>query len=153
MWIRRWGRVWKVKDVHEFLDELGLVEPQGEIPTTITYHPACHLAHAQQVQEQPVKLLEQVPGLEIRSLPEANLCCGAAGTYNLTQPEMASDLGQRKVDNVTSTGARVLVTANAGCMLHIASESRKADRPLRVVHPMDLLDLSYRKLPLDTLWS
>jgi glycolate oxidase iron-sulfur subunit len=134
----------KVKDVHEFLAELGLIEPTGRLPFTATYHDACHLVHAQKVREQPRKLLSKIPGLKLVELPESELCCGAAGTYNLTEPEMADRLGQRKLKNVLSTGARVVVTANAGCLLQIAREARMQGERLRIVHPIDLLDLSYR---------
>ncbi len=138
----------KVKDVNEFLDELGLIPPRGEIRTTATYHDACHLVHAQRVREQPRRLLQQVPGLELRELPESELCCGAAGTYNLTEPEMAQRLARRKLDNILRTGARVVVTANAGCLLQIAAEARRRGERLQIVHPMDVLDCSYRGVPL-----
>jgi glycolate oxidase iron-sulfur subunit len=134
----------KVKDVHEFLDALGLVPPTGEIRAVATYHDACHLAHAQKIREAPRRLLAAIPGLELRELPESELCCGAAGTYNLTEPEMAGRLSRRKLKNIESTGARVVVTANAGCLLQILRESREQGQRLTVVHPMDLLDLSYR---------
>jgi glycolate oxidase iron-sulfur subunit len=134
----------KVKDINEFLDELGLIPPTGEVNTTATYHDACHLAHAQQVREQPRNLLSQIPGLQLVDLPESDLCCGAAGTYNLTEPEMADRLGKRKVENILSTNTRIVITANAGCWLQIAAEARKHGHVLTVMHPMDLLDLSYR---------
>jgi glycolate oxidase iron-sulfur subunit len=134
----------KVRDVNEFLDELGLIPPRGEIRAVATYHDACHLVHAQKVREQPRRLLRQVPGLELRELPESELCCGAAGTYNLTEPEMAGRLASRKLDNILRTGARVVITANAGCLLQIAAEARRRGEPLTIVHPMDVLDRSYR---------
>jgi glycolate oxidase iron-sulfur subunit len=135
----------KVKDVSEFLDELGLVPPPGEIRTTATYHDACHLVHAQKIREQPRKLLKQIPGLKLVELPESDLCCGAAGTYNLTEPEMAGRLSRRKLENILSTGARVVVTANAGCLMQIACEARMQGEMLKIVHPLELLDLSYRR--------
>jgi len=138
----------KVKDVNEFLDELGLIPPRGRVDVTAAYHDACHLAHAQKVREQPRNLLKQIPGLKLVDLPESELCCGAAGTYNLTEPELAGRLSRRKLKNVLSTGARVLVTANAGCTMQIACEARSQGHVLRILHPMDLLDLSYRQQPL-----
>jgi glycolate oxidase iron-sulfur subunit len=138
----------KVKDVSEFLDELGLVTPHGEINVTATYHDACHLAHAQKVREQPRNILKKIPGLKLVDLPESDLCCGAAGTYNLTEPEMAERLGRRKLDNIRSTGARLVITSNAGCLLQIARQSRMEGESLKIVHPMDVLDLSYRREPL-----
>jgi glycolate oxidase iron-sulfur subunit len=134
----------KVKDINEFLDSLGIIAPQGKLELTATYHDACHLGHAQKIREAPRRLLEQIPGLKLVDLPETELCCGAAGTYNLTEPEMSDRLSQRKMKNIVSTGAQVVVTSNAGCLLQIAREARLQGEKLAVVHPMDLLDLSYR---------
>ena len=134
----------KVKDCSEFLDGLGLIEPSGEIRLTATYHDACHLVHAQKVREQPRNLLKKIPGLKLVDLPESELCCGAAGTYNLTEPEMAERLGRRKLNNIRSTGARLVITSNAGCLLQIAREARMQGESLKILHPMDVLDLSYR---------
>lgn len=139
----------KIRDVHEFLDDLGLVPPTGELNHRATYHDACHLAHAQGVRDAPRNLLAQIPGLSLVDLPESELCCGAAGTYNLTEPEMASRLAQRKLDNILQTQAQVVITANAGCLLQIAREARQSGHRLRVLHPMDLLDRSYRQTSLD----
>jgi glycolate oxidase iron-sulfur subunit len=134
----------KIKDVNEFLDALGLVPPRGEIRAVATYHDACHLGHAQKIREAPRRLLAQVPGLELRELPETELCCGAAGTYNLTEPEMAGRLSRRKLANIAKTGARLVLTANAGCLLQIGREARQQGLPVKVLHPIELLDLSYR---------
>lgn len=139
----------KVRDCSEFLDELGLVTPPGEIRVTATYHDACHLAHAQKVREQPRNLLKKIRGLKLVELAESDLCCGAAGTYNLTEPEMAEKLGRRKLDNIRKTGARVVITSNAGCLLQIAREARMQGETLKILHPMDVLDLSYRKAKLE----
>jgi glycolate oxidase iron-sulfur subunit len=141
---RREAFAHKVRDVSEFLDELGLIAPRGEINVTATYHDACHLVHAQKVREQPRNILAQIPGLKLVDLPESELCCGAAGTYNLTEPEMADRLGQRKLANIRRTGARVVITSNVGCMMQIMREARMQGETLKVIHPMDLLDLSYR---------
>lgn len=135
----------RIRDVSEFLDELGLIPPPGEIRLTATYHDACHLAHAQKVREQPRNLLRQIPGLKLVDLPESELCCGAAGTYNLTEPEMAGRLSRRKMKNILSTGARLVLTANAGCLMQIACEARMQGHSLKIMHPLELLDLSYRR--------
>ena len=135
----------KTRDVNEFLDDLGLIPPEGRIELTATYHDACHLGHAQKIKLQPRRLLAAVPGLKLVDLPETDLCCGAAGTYNLTQPEMSARLSRRKLDNILSTGARAVLTANAGCLLQIAREARLRGERLWIAHPMDLLDLSYRR--------
>lgn len=134
----------KFRDVSEFLFELGPIAPAGEIPIKATYHDACHLVHAQKVQNQPRKLLDLVPGLELIPLNESTICCGAAGSYNLTQPEMADQLGQRKLNNILDTGAEVVISGNVGCTLQIDSQLRQAKKPLWVAHPMEILDLSYR---------
>lgn len=138
----------KVRDVSEFLDELGFVPPTGEVKLKATYHDACHLAHAQQVRTQPRNLLRQVPGLTLVELPESELCCGAAGTYNLTEVEMAGRLSKRKLNNIRSTGAQVVITGNVGCLMQIACEARMEGEYLPVYHPMQLLDASYRGEPV-----
>jgi glycolate oxidase iron-sulfur subunit len=134
----------KIKDVTEFLDQLGLAPPEGEVRRVATYHDACHLGHAQKIREAPRKLLAQVPGLTLKELPESEICCGAAGTYNLTEPEMAGRLSRRKLQNILSTRADLVITANAGCLLQIAREARQQGHKLEVVHPVEVLDMSYR---------
>jgi glycolate dehydrogenase iron-sulfur subunit len=135
----------KVRDVNEFLFDLGIVPPDGEVRAVATYHDACHLAHAQKVRDAPRELLARVPGLELRELAESDLCCGAAGTYNLTEPEMSGRLSRRKLENIRRTGATLCITANAGCALQIASEARTQGLRLEVAHPMEVLDWSYRQ--------
>jgi glycolate oxidase iron-sulfur subunit len=134
----------KVKDVNELLDALVPIAPSGRIETVATYHDACHLAHAQRVVDAPRRLLAQIPGLVLKDLPESGTCCGSAGTYNLNQPEMAGRLGRRKLQNILATGARIVLASNAGCLLQIGCEVRRQRKPLLVMHPMELLDLSYR---------
>jgi glycolate oxidase iron-sulfur subunit len=138
----------KVKDINEFIDSLGMIPPQGRIEAVATYHDACHLAHAQGIVAAPRKLLAKVPGLELRDLPESAICCGSAGTYNLREAEMSDRLARRKIENIVSTGARVVLASNAGCLLQIQREVTRKGLPLLVMHPMDLLDLSYRGEPL-----
>jgi glycolate oxidase iron-sulfur subunit len=104
------------------------------------------LLHAQKIHDAPRRLLAQIPGLELHELPESELCCGAAGTYNLTQPEMSARLSRRKLDNIRKTKADVAITSNAGCALQIAREAREQGERLAVVHPMEVLDWSYHKL-------
>ncbi|MBL9122564.1 MAG: (Fe-S)-binding protein [Planctomycetaceae bacterium] len=136
----------QVRDVHEFLDQLGLIPPTGEIRRRATYHDACHLGHAQKVREAPRKMLAQIPGLDLVELNETEICCGAAGTYNLTQPEMAGRLAQRKLANIRNTEAELVLTANAGCLLQIMRQAREDHARLWIAHPMELLDLSYQGL-------
>jgi glycolate oxidase iron-sulfur subunit len=103
------------------------------------------LCHAQKIREQPRELLSLVPGLKLIPLPESEICCGAAGSYNLTEGEMADRLAERKLKNILSTGARVLISGNAGCTLQIQAALRQAGSPVWVAHPMEILDLSYRQ--------
>jgi glycolate oxidase iron-sulfur subunit len=134
----------KVKDVSEFLAALGPIAPTGEVKLTATYHDACHLVHAQRVREQPRELLGLVPGLKLVPLMESEICCGAAGSYNLTEGEMADRLGERKAQHILSTGAQAIISGNAGCTLQIQASLRKLGKPLPVLHPMEVLDWSYR---------
>jgi glycolate oxidase iron-sulfur subunit len=139
----------KVRDVSEFLAELGPIPPRGEVRARAVYHDACHLVHAQRVREQPRTLLSLVPGLELVPLAESEVCCGAAGSYNLTEPEMSERLSQRKLSNILACEPQLVITGNAGCSLQIQAALRRAGLPIQVLHPMDLLDLSYRNLPLE----
>jgi glycolate oxidase iron-sulfur subunit len=134
----------KTRDVTEFLAELGPVRPTGEIPLMATYHDACHLVHAQGVRQPPRDLLAMIPGLKLVPLPESDICCGAAGSYNLTEPEMADRLAERKLRHIRQTGAQAVITGNAGCALQIQSALRQSGDSLPVYHPLDLLDMSYR---------
>jgi glycolate oxidase iron-sulfur subunit len=133
----------KVKDVSEFLVALGAVAPTRALSRRVAFHDACHLCHAQQIRSQPRQLLQMIPGLELVPLEESELCCGAAGTYNLTQPEMSERLGKRKLEKITETGAPIVATGNVGCILQIERMARAAGVPLEVVHPIDLLDQAY----------
>ncbi|MDB5300071.1 MAG: hypothetical protein JWO87_1734, partial [Phycisphaerales bacterium] len=129
----------RVRDVTEVLAELGLPKMEHRVDETVTYHDACHLAHAQKVTAAPRKLLAMVPGLRLVPLPESDMCCGAAGTYNLTQPGMATQLAARKLGNIAATGAATCVTGNVGCAMQIRSEAAARGQALRVVHPVELL--------------
>jgi glycolate oxidase iron-sulfur subunit len=134
----------KVKDISEFLMSLGPILPRGAVREKVTYHDACHLCHGQQIRSQPRALLAMIPGIELVPLEESEICCGAAGTYNLTQPEMSERLGKRKLDHIQATGARMVVTGNVGCILQIARQVKDRGCSIRVAHPVDLLDRAYR---------
>lgn len=133
----------KVKDISEFLMALGPIPPRNPLPMKVTYHDACHLCHAQQIRSQPRALLAMIPGLQLVPLEESEICCGAAGTYNLTQPEMSERLGRRKMDHIEATGAEMVVTGNVGCILQIARKIKERDRRMEIAHPIDLLDRAY----------
>jgi glycolate oxidase iron-sulfur subunit len=134
----------KIMDVSEFLAELNLnTRDMRPLPLTVTYQEPCHLAHAQRISAAPRKLLRAIPGLTLREMPESSLCCGSAGIYNVTQPEMAARLGKRKVDHALSTGAEVIVTANPGCHLQLAGEIRSRSAQTRVLHIIEVIDMAY----------
>jgi len=137
----------KVRDVSQFLGDLGPIPPQGEMRLRATYHDACHLVHAQKVREQPRALLAMVPGLELVPLAESEICCGAAGSYNLMEPEMSDRLSERKLRNILACDVQAVITGNAGCSLQIQAAVRRSGRRMWIAHPMDLLDLSYRRQP------
>jgi glycolate oxidase iron-sulfur subunit len=134
----------KVKDISEFLVALGPVPPRGAVPCKVAYHDACHLCHGQQIRSQPRALLAMIPGVEVVPLEESEICCGAAGTYNLTQPEMSERLGKRKMDHIEATGAQMVVTGNIGCIMQIARKIKERGSSIDVAHPVDLLDQCYR---------
>jgi glycolate oxidase iron-sulfur subunit len=130
----------KVRDVSEFLADVGSVAERRPLPLRVAYHDACHLAHAQRIREAPRSLLASVPGLELVEIPDGEQCCGSAGVYNLLEPEAAAEIGRRKAANVASTGADVLASANPGCTLQI--RSLLADSGIRILaaHPVEILD-------------
>ena len=134
----------KVKDVTEFLAGIELnTQDLKPLRISVTYQEPCHLAHAQRIAAQPRRLLKAIPGLTLKEMHESSLCCGSAGVYNVTQPEMAARLGNRKLDNAEATGADVLVTANPGCHLQLAGGLRRRGSAMRVRHVVEVLDEAY----------
>jgi len=133
----------KVKDINEFLMELGPVKPTHPLKIRATYHDACHLCHAQKIRQAPRDVLNLIPGLELVPLAESEICCGAAGSYNMTQPEMAERLGKRKAENLLATQPEAVFTANAGCLLQIAKHLRTEHPNIWVAHPIEALWASY----------
>jgi glycolate oxidase iron-sulfur subunit len=134
----------KVRDVAELLAELGPRAERHPVELTAAYHDACHLGHAQGVRAQPRELLRGIPGLDLREIPEGDVCCGSAGVWNILEPDPARALGDRKAANVSSTGAALLVTANPGCLMQIDAALRRAGRPLPLAHTVEVLDASSR---------
>ena len=137
------------RDVAEFLAEIEPVADRHPLEIEIAYHDACHLGHAQRVKIQPRKVLNQIPGIDLREIADGELCCGSAGVYNIFQPEPAHELGLRKADQVALTGARLLVAANPGCTMQIASALERRGTPLPVAHTIELVDASIRNLGAD----
>ena len=138
----------RVRDLSEFLAELGPAARRHPLPVTAAYHDACHLAHAQRITRQPRELLRAIPELTLVELPDAGTCCGSAGVYNLLQPEAAGELGARKAQAVLDAGAPLLVSANPGCSLQIASSLGDRGAHIAVAHVAEVLDASINRTPL-----
>jgi glycolate oxidase iron-sulfur subunit len=119
----------------------------GVFRATVTYHDSCHLVHGLGVREQPRELLRSIPGVRLIELAESDLCCGSAGSYNLTEPAMARELARRKVDNIIATGAQYVVLSNPGCEFQIAAELKRRGSPIRVMHMADFLALAANSTP------
>ncbi|GAA3949169.1 heterodisulfide reductase-related iron-sulfur binding cluster [Actinomadura viridis] len=134
----------KTRDLTEFLVELGPRARRHPLPVTVAYHDACHLSHAQGVRAQPRALLGAIPELTVREVADPDICCGSAGTYNLLQPEAAAELGDRKAAGVRATGAELLVAANPGCSMQIATALERQGTRLPVAHTAEVLDASLR---------
>ncbi|HEY9156762.1 (Fe-S)-binding protein [Candidatus Binatus sp.] len=131
----------KVRDLSSLLLDAP-PSPKREFRCRITYHDACHLVHGLGVREAPRKLLASIPGVTIVEMTESELCCGSAGSYNLTEPAMARDLARRKADNIVATGADWVVLANPGCEFQIAAELRRRGSRIKVVHLADFLAMA-----------
>lgn len=134
----------KVKDLTEWLREHTAELFPGDAATSadkVTYHDACHLAHAQRIEKPPRELVRAASGGGYFELAEANVCCGSAGSYNLTEPDMARRLQERKTGNILNTGAQVVVTSNPGCLLQLRAGLKAAGRDdIEVLHIADYLE-------------
>jgi len=130
----------KVKDVSEWLMQIGITPPTKPLNATVSYHDACHLAHGQKIRLQPRQLLQQIPGLKLVEMDESDTCCGSAGVYNITQPELARQLLDRKIANLKATGATLIATGNPGCLAWIQQGAKEAGLNIRICHPIELLD-------------
>ncbi len=144
---RQWDQ--KLRDIHEWLDEIGCRAPRAPLDsppvTRITYHDSCHLTHGQKVSAPPRQILRLLPHVELVELPESSWCCGSAGVYSITQPEQATLLLDRKVKHVLSTGASVLATANPGCHLQLQNGLQAVGAQIQVQHPITLLADAYAR--------
>jgi len=134
----------RMRDITEFLATLELNPNMGAVHTVVTYQDSCHLAHGQKVRAAPRKLLAAVPGLTLREMPGADLCCGSAGVYNVVENEMSMQILAGKMASAKSTGAEIIATANPGCMLQLQAGARLHGTGQRVMHVVEVLDLAYR---------
>ena len=133
-----------VKDVTEFLAGIGLNRRLGRVEAVVTYQDSCHLVHGQKIRRPPRELLTAIPGLEFHEMQGADLCCGSAGIYNVVENAMSMQILQHKMDSVKATGARIIATANPGCLLQLQAGVRMHGSGQRVMHVVELLDLAYR---------
>ena len=142
----------RCKDISEILTELPARSTRHPLPMRVAYHDACHLRHAQAIHEEPRRLLAGVPGLEVAEVEEASLCCGSAGVYNLLNPEPASILGDRKVENLLAAKAQAVISANPGCLLQLMSGlQRRGMATMPAFHMVELLDASIRNVSPEVL--
>lgn len=132
----------RVTDVSVYLDSLRIAPMKVSRPIRIAYHDACHLAHAQRVRRQPRDLLARIEGVTLVPLVDSELCCGSAGTYNIDQPEIASQLGQRKAQAVIDTRCDIVALGNIGCQVQIEQHLRKLGNNMPVLHVAQILDLA-----------
>jgi glycolate oxidase iron-sulfur subunit len=137
----------KVRDITKFLAEIGLTGGMNRLDLTVTYQDSCHLAHGQKVRQAPRDLLKAVPGVTFRELPQADLCCGSAGIYNIVHDDIADSLLRKKMELVNGTGADIITTANVGCAIQLKAGARLYGRGQRVLHVVELLDEAYRQPP------
>jgi len=133
----------RVRDITEVLDAMDLDSRIGALNVSVTYQEPCHLVHAQRVSAAPRRLLQRIPGLKLIEMSESSVCCGSAGIYNLTEPEMAGRLQRRKVEKIKATGAVVVATANPGCAMQVAAGLREQGIDATVKHIVELLDDAY----------
>jgi glycolate oxidase iron-sulfur subunit len=130
----------KMRDVTEFLAELGLTAPLANMPLRVTYQDSCHLLHGQKIREAPRKLIHSVPGVELVEMAKADYCCGSAGSYNVTETETSLDILAEKMKNASATNAPVIVTANPGCLLQMRAGAQIHSTGQEVLHVIELLD-------------
>jgi glycolate oxidase iron-sulfur subunit len=133
----------KMQDITEFLAAQGIRKPTRELRARVTYQDPCHLAHGQNVRAQPRALLNLIPGLQLVEMRDADRCCGSAGIYNITHPDLAMQVLDEKMENVRATQPELIVTANAGCLLQLQLGARRAGLKAEVLHVVDLIDRAY----------
>jgi len=133
------------KDIHEYLVDLGVDPPRGELDLQVTYQDACHLNNTQRISTQPRELLTSIPGLNLLEMKEPAVCCGAGGVFSVMQPEMSGFLRDRKISNVVSSGCDVVASGNPGCVMQMENGLRNADSDIQVKYVVDLLDEAYSK--------
>jgi glycolate oxidase iron-sulfur subunit len=133
----------KVRDISEFLAEIPLEKPKGRVEAKVTYHDPCHLRRAQKVWEQPRNLLKMIDGIEFIEMPEADTCCGSAGSQLITHYETSTHVLDRKMNNLESSQAQIIASGCPGCQMQLNTGLQRRGLNVRVVHPITLLDEAY----------
>jgi glycolate oxidase iron-sulfur subunit len=136
----------KVRDIGELLTETPPRAPRHPLPMKIALQDSCHLRHAQKLPLSSLRSLGRIPGLEVVEPAEQDLCCGSAGIYNVTQPDAARELGERKAAHILATGAQAYASANPGCLVQVSNILRRTKQPLPALHPIELVDASIRNM-------
>jgi Fe-S oxidoreductase len=140
----------EVRDIHEFLTELGLRQPRGDVRRRVTLQESCHLVHAQRISAAPRQILQSIPGLTLVDMAHPDRCCGSAGSYSVTHPDMSTQLLDQRTAEARQTGADTLVTANPGCLLQLQAGVKRHGLSMDVKHIVELLDESYAA---ETRWG
>jgi len=135
----------KVKDITEFLTEKGWRSPNKVNDLNVTYHDPCHLVHTQKISKQPREIIESIKGIHYTELNEANWCCGSAGIYNIVRFDDAMRILERKMENIRASGAEWVITGNPGCMIQLMYGAKRFKMPVKVIHPVSLLNMAYKK--------
>jgi glycolate oxidase iron-sulfur subunit len=135
----------KVRDVSEFLAEIGIAPPEQRVERRVAYDAPCHLLHAQRIAQAPIDLLKAIPGLQLVPLRGSENCCGGAGIYNLQHPELSGDILADKLASIRESGADTVATANPGCIMQIGAGALMNGLDVEVIHPVELLDAAYSK--------
>jgi len=133
----------RVKDITEWLAEVGLPAPEKDVKLRVAYQDACHLAHAQRIRKQPRDLIRSVPGVELVEMRHPDICCGAAGLYSTLEPSMSNRILQEKLDDLATTRVDVVVSANPGCQMQLEAGLRARHSNTRVMHITELLAGAY----------
>jgi len=133
----------RVRDITEWLAEIGLPAPKKDVRLRVTYQDACHLAHAQRIKKQPRDLIRSLPGVELIEMRHPDICCGAAGLYSTLEPSMSNRILQQKMGDLLSTRADVVVTANPGCEMQLGAGLRSSGSKMRIEHITELLASAY----------
>jgi len=129
----------KTKDISEFLSDVGILQPLSPLDVRVTYHEACHLVHTQKISRQPRDIIKQIPGVTFVELPESTWCCGSAGIYNILRFDDSMKMLERKMNNIASTNAEIVLTANPGCHLQLECGIRQSGLKMEVMHPVSFL--------------